>query len=193
MRTKTKKGFTLIELLIVIGILAILATAVTLVLNPAELLRQARDTTRISDIDTIAGALNLYTTTASNPDLDGTIGQTCTANCWVHASGVAANCGARHGTKTTSSSVATAVNGTGWIPVNLASTTGGSPIARLPVDPTNSATYFYSYACDSSAATYEVDAAFESVKYLTDDDRDGKDGGSSSTVYEVGTDPGLDL
>ena len=33
-----KKGFTLIELVIVIGILAILATVVVLVLNPAQLL-----------------------------------------------------------------------------------------------------------------------------------------------------------
>lgn len=38
-----RKGFTLIELLIVIGILAVLATAVIMVLNPAELLKQARD------------------------------------------------------------------------------------------------------------------------------------------------------
>jgi prepilin-type N-terminal cleavage/methylation domain-containing protein len=41
------KGFTLIELLIVIAILAILATAVVLVLNPAQILAQARDAQRI--------------------------------------------------------------------------------------------------------------------------------------------------
>ncbi|MGC9603563.1 MAG: type II secretion system protein, partial [Minisyncoccia bacterium] len=41
-------GFTLIELLVVIGILGTLATAVVLVLNPAQLLAQARDSTRLS-------------------------------------------------------------------------------------------------------------------------------------------------
>jgi prepilin-type N-terminal cleavage/methylation domain-containing protein len=36
------KAFTLIELLVVIAILAVLAVAVTLILNPAELIRQGR-------------------------------------------------------------------------------------------------------------------------------------------------------
>ncbi|MDD4819148.1 MAG: prepilin-type N-terminal cleavage/methylation domain-containing protein, partial [Candidatus Colwellbacteria bacterium] len=37
-----KTAFTLVELLIVIAILAVLAAAVVIVLNPAELLAQAR-------------------------------------------------------------------------------------------------------------------------------------------------------
>ncbi len=53
-----KKGFTLIELLIVIGIIGILAAAVIVVLNPAELLAQARDGTRLSDIDSANSAIN---------------------------------------------------------------------------------------------------------------------------------------
>ena len=57
---KKQKGFTLIELLIVIAIIAILAVVVVLTLNPAELLRQARDSNRISDFATIKSALSLY-------------------------------------------------------------------------------------------------------------------------------------
>ena len=41
-----RSGFTLIELLVVIAIIAILAVVVILTLNPAQLLAQARDSTR---------------------------------------------------------------------------------------------------------------------------------------------------
>ena len=64
-----KKGFTLLELLIVIAILAILATATILVLNPAELLKQARDSQRVTDIANLNSALSLYVTAVSSPYL----------------------------------------------------------------------------------------------------------------------------
>jgi prepilin-type N-terminal cleavage/methylation domain-containing protein len=57
---KSKLGFTLIELLIVIAIIAVLATAVVLILNPAELLRTARDTQRLSDFKKIQSALEYF-------------------------------------------------------------------------------------------------------------------------------------
>jgi len=66
----TKKGFTLLELLIVIAILAILASAAVVVLNPAELLRRARDSGRITNIANIRNAINLYLTTVTTIDLD---------------------------------------------------------------------------------------------------------------------------
>ncbi|NCN53269.1 prepilin-type N-terminal cleavage/methylation domain-containing protein [Candidatus Wolfebacteria bacterium] len=43
-------SFTLIELVIVIAILAILAAVVVLVINPAEHMKLARDSTRMSDL-----------------------------------------------------------------------------------------------------------------------------------------------
>jgi prepilin-type N-terminal cleavage/methylation domain-containing protein len=57
-----RRGFTLIELLVVIAIIAILAVVVVLTLNPAELLRQSRDSNRVSDMATLTSALNLYNT-----------------------------------------------------------------------------------------------------------------------------------
>ncbi|MEK7094356.1 MAG: prepilin-type N-terminal cleavage/methylation domain-containing protein [Patescibacteria group bacterium] len=57
-----QKGFTLIELLIVIAIIAVLSVVVVLTLNPAELLRRARDSTRISDMSSLNSALNNYRT-----------------------------------------------------------------------------------------------------------------------------------
>jgi len=170
-----QKGFTLIELLIVIGILAILTAAVVVALNPAQLLAQARDSQRLSDLDALRSAIALYAATATTV----TFGETL--NCTAAGTPSTGSC-----TTTTS----TVVTGTGWVAVALSDTSGGSPLAALPLDPTNSTTYFYAYDGDNTNKTFEVDAVLESTKYS------GKmttDGGSSASFYEIGTDPGLDL
>ena len=58
--SKKTFGFTLIELLIVIGILAILALFIVLVINPVEILAQTRDSTRADELRTLNDSLNLY-------------------------------------------------------------------------------------------------------------------------------------
>ena len=180
-----KKGFTLIELLIVIGILAILTAAVVVVLNPAELLKQARDSQRMSDLDSVKSAVSLYLATASTPDLtEGITGDA--------ARTTAATSTYNPFTTITNYSISstTAINGTGWVTVKLSDTSGGSPLSALPLDPVNNTNYFYGWAADESANTFELDARLESSKYS------GKmttDGGSSADFYEIGTDPGLDL
>ena len=62
MINKRKRSFTLIELLVVIGILAILATIVVLVINPAERLAQTRDSKRLHDLKILQSAINLTVT-----------------------------------------------------------------------------------------------------------------------------------
>ena len=59
MTNTLKKGFTLVELLIVIAVLAILIAAVVIVLNPGEILAQARDSQRLNDLNTLKSALGL--------------------------------------------------------------------------------------------------------------------------------------
>ena len=54
-----KKGFTLIELLIVITIIAILATATFVALDPLTRFRDSRDSRRWSDVVAIADAIKL--------------------------------------------------------------------------------------------------------------------------------------
>lgn len=51
------KGFTLIEILIVIGIMAILATAIILAINPPRQFAQARNTQRWSNVNNILDAV----------------------------------------------------------------------------------------------------------------------------------------
>ena len=179
-----QKGFTLIELLVVIALIAVLAVAVVLALNPAELLKQGRDSTRISDLANINSALSLYLVDVATSSAMGNYN-----TCYVHASSGAtlANCQARFasGISTTSLIASQAVNGQGWIPVNLTAISSGSPLPRYPIDPTNNATYYYAFRPGTTTGFYEINAVLESSKYIP---QMASDGGSSSTVYEVGTD-----
>lgn len=51
------KGFTLIEILVVIGIIGVLATVVLVAVNPARQFKQARDSQRVANVNTILNAL----------------------------------------------------------------------------------------------------------------------------------------
>ena len=178
----TKKGFTLLELLIVIGILAILSTTVVLVINPAELLAKARDSQRISDLNTVKTAIAYYITEAGNPSIG------LSANSYSHVTGV--TCSER----TASSTSSQAINGTGWIPVNFGALAGGSPISNLPVDPNASTAstgnYYYVYLPDATKLTFKLIANMESAYYKNggDGNVESTDGGKNVNLYEVGTD-----
>ncbi len=197
-----KKGFTLLELLIVIGILAILATAAVLVLNPAELLRQARDSTRASDLASINSTLGLYLSTVATPLMDNRTTTQCVGgtNPRTYSAMTGATSSASTFTYATGSffgSTTRGVNGTGWLPINLAAMTGGSPLSNMPVDPSNTSSsgqmLTYVYGCDDTNKTYVITSRFESQKYVTDLGLPSKDGGPDANLYEVGTAPGLDL
>src|SRR5512140_2567136 len=62
----SRKSFTLIELLIVLALVAILSVVVILTLNPSELIKQARDSTRLSDLSTLNTALGAYNADVNN-------------------------------------------------------------------------------------------------------------------------------
>jgi len=180
-----KKGFTLLELLIVIGILAILATVVALVLNPAELLRQARDSQRLSDLRTINSAIGLWVSSATSTTLSGTT--YCTVGTALF-SGDSGSC---------TTNATTSIDGTGWVDINFQAIPGGSPLSRLPLDPSQTASLYYIFKSDNTNTTFELNAAMESVKYsnggAADVESNNKDGGDNPNAYEIGTDPGLDL
>ncbi len=219
---KQVKGFTLIELLIVIGIIAILATVVILTLNPAELLRQARDSTRASDFSTLKSAISLYSADVSNPAF-GTSSRSAVGWCYISITSAqasqaswttsSASCNARAvwWATTTMAVVASTtegakrnVDGTGWIPINFNTISSGAPLSALPVDPvtpnTGGATAgvtsddrYYVYLTDGVGG-FEVNGVLESLKYASSSENDGGSHNSAPfLLYEVGTDPGLDL
>ena len=197
---KKQKGFTLIELLVVIAIIAILAVVVVLTLNPAELLRQARDSNRVSDFATLKSAIGLYAADVSSPSFTptngviyisqqtgtplttSTLNGTSSATNWGFATADTVNA-------TFTSTVYRNVDATGWIPVAFNKISSGAPVGSLPVDPTNNASYTYAYVGNNASSTYKLAAKMESTKYGNSGSGDvvSTDGGPSTSTYEQGT------
>jgi len=174
------KGFTLIELLIVIAILAVLASITVVAINPADIFRRTRDSQRISDLDSIRTAINFYVVNTSSPAFGSA------SNSYSHVAST--NCAGRTGTTGTQ-----AVNGSGWIPVNLTSLGGTPPLSNWPIDPnpttvTNNPGRYYVYLTNGTS-TFEVIANMESSQYSQggSNDVESKDGGKIAGLYEVGT------
>lgn len=188
---KTDSSFTLIELLIVIAILAVLATAVVLVLNPAELIRQARDSTRLSDLALLNKALSFVqayspgtslgtpsTVYVSIPDTTSTcanLGLPAPPTGWSYAC--------------VTTSTLRRTNGTGWVPVDFTAFAGGTILSNLPIDPINSTSTgeYYTY---TPGGSWELTAFLTSNKYKMGGgtDKSSTDNGSYPDLYELGTD-----
>ncbi len=184
-----KKGFTLLELLIVIGILAILAAVTVLVINPAQLLKRARDSQRMSDLSTLQTAIGLYLTDAA------TISMGTTNECrYTLGTGLCFIGSAASGCSTVVCTNSQVVSGTGWVPINFNTISGGSPLGALPIDPTNTsgtghaAHLYYVYDVNTTALAYEINANLESAYYIQGGttDKESKDGGNAPEIYEVG-------
>ena len=117
----TRAGFTLIEVLVSLAIVAVLSTVVVVTLNPAELMKQARDSNRISDLNTVNTALStyaadvvgatvgasstVYVSLPSNSSDCSDLGLPALPSGWIY------KCATRENL--------TKIDGTGWIPANL--------------------------------------------------------------------------
>lgn len=210
------QGFTLLELLVVIAIIAILSVVIVLILNPSESLKRSRDAARISDLTAIKKAMSVYVTSTSTPFLGGnatngtckptpatSFGVSGTFKIWYSLPSTSAitDTTLDTGTTVTNASQVTLANiakvdSTGWIPVNLDSLTGGSPISNFPIDPINTITNLasvastdlvYRYACSQNPLSFEVDATLESTGFTISDPKMANDGGDSNLYYEAGT------
>lgn len=183
-----QKSFTLVELLIVIGVIAVLTTAVIVALNPLDYLKQARDAQRVSDLDSINKALlvlesqgytsfgNPNTVYVSIPDTSSTcanLGLPSLPSGWSYRCVTQANL--------------QRIDGNGWIPVNFSQSRALS-FSKLPIDPINATSTgnYYTYVTGGS---FKLSSRLESEKYILN--LTNKDGGSDPALYEKGNDLSL--
>jgi len=176
MHFSSRKAFTLLEVLVVAGIVAILAIVVVITLNPIQLLEQSRDADRVSDMSTLNKAVALYHEDAMNHPSTMFMGTssiiylsvpdpTATTTAGTNCSGIGLGLPST-GYHCPWAATYRNVNGAGWIPIDFASSTFGSSISALSVDPINTAASgeYYEYTTDG-AGNWQIVSVPESQKY----------------------------
>lgn len=163
-------GFTLVELLVVIAIVAILAAVVVLIINPLELTRRGRDAARLADLANLQNAINVAVQEATG---SGAVTVLCKAAGAYPCSGKS-NVDSR------------ASNGNGWVKTDLSAQQSVS-VPTLPIDPSNGATYHYTYCAAGDA--WEINAVLESAQQKGRMVSDGGNENADDTTgrYEVGS------
>ncbi|MCX7589639.1 MAG: hypothetical protein N2Z85_01720, partial [Patescibacteria group bacterium] len=76
------------------------------------------------------------------------------------------------------------IDGTGWIPIDFNQLSFGRSLSKLPIDPINNTSSFYSYVYNPTINKYEINGMFESNKYKLIAQNDG---GDSNDLYEIGS------
>lgn len=174
------KSFTLLELLIVIGILAVLSTALIMVIRPAEQFRKSRDSSRVSQLDSLRTALNMalmenvslgedhtvYLSLPSNDPSCSDLSLPPLPNSWTY------HC--------SNSQNFRKIDGTGWIPINFTQLVTVN-LPALPIDPLNNTTYYFTY---TTGGSYELTALLESSERH---EPALNDGDAFPGLYAVGT------
>ncbi|KKP69953.1 hypothetical protein A2X44_01945 [candidate division CPR3 bacterium GWF2_35_18] len=149
---KSREGFTLIELLVVIAIIGILAAVVVLAINPVAMMQKGRDSNRKSDLATLSKAIDIYMTQGATAVPGG-------ANVNQTSQGMTNCCS---GTVSTCTGPTTSTTG-GWIiPFAVSCGVDLSPyIAKIPIDPNNTATLRYHYDTNATGDRYCLEADME--------------------------------
>lgn len=166
------KGFTLIELLMTMGVIAVLASVMFIIINPTEQARRARDSKRISDLSTIKTAIDLGL--ADGEELISTAG-------WVTFGADVDNFAGMTDFKIGK-----------YAPTIPKDPYKGTGLPKIITDgaacSTSGAASIPEYLFWSDGETYIVRSVMESKTNcnLVQDD------GNPNSTYELGTEPGLD-
>jgi len=184
----SRQSFTLIELLVAVALIAVLAVAVIMSLNPQELIKQSRDSTRLSDLQNLNKSLSWF-----EADTGGIGFMGSSSVIYVSIPDTTSTC-ANLGLPTPPSGYSyrcvTAQNlqktdGSGWIPVNFNQISFGKTLTKLPIDPINqtSTGNYYTYVPGGS---WEITTILESQKYSPQAINDGD---AFPGVYSLRTSP----
>ena len=163
----------------VIPIILILVSSIILVMNPVELLKKARDSQRLSDVNALRTAISYYVTESSKPVLGS-------AKYYYVSNNV--NPGITCAGRIAKVSGSQATDGNGWIPIDFTSMTD-LPLEALPSDPIAGDKNFYVYLVDPTTNQFELITNMESSYYSKGGrgDVESTDGGLFPDLYEVGT------
>lgn len=173
-----RKGFTLVELLVVVAIVAILAGALFLVINPLELMKKGRDSKRMSELNGLNKAIAAAMANSSSFTLAARTDSSCSTNSNARS--------------------ATGVSGSYIQYTSTPSAALQSFIPSLPADPRNGVSAgggvnFCYYFGANAAGQWEINALLESADnavYATNDGGNSQDCStmpSPSCRFEVGT------
>lgn len=175
--------FSLVKSIIVVLVVLILVGGLLYWYNPYEKARIARDETRIRQLQKLDEAIAVYL--ENNSKTKAATCDGCTLGKDIFATGVIELDSSLKVKVSTSS----AVNITGWVPLDfsLNAKIGGTPIKRLPFDPSNEPPYVYTFTPGRNG-TYKLSAALESTQ---NDEVEKNDAGINETRYELGNDLSL--
>lgn len=137
---RNASGFTLVELIIVIAIIAILAAAIFVAIDPARRLHESRNARRSSDVATILDGVKTY-----QADHAGTH--------YINVENLALNLYYQIGTASSGCAITCGLENTEGECVNM-SGIGTNYLAQIPFDPTSgtNATTKYALSKDSNGA-----------------------------------------
>lgn len=176
MKTRPKSAFTLIELIIVIAIIAILAAAIFVAIDPARRLHEARNARRSSDVATILEAVKKH-----QADNDGTLYSTIssiTDDRFVLI-GTTTNDDGLCAEESTSADVcANTATASGTADCVDLSSIGATYLASIPKDPqtgTDADTQYYLFKGDENEITVGA----------CDEEGEGAGGAGAAPVIEV--------
>lgn len=201
MQIRYRSAFTLAEVLISVGVIAFVAVAVLVVLNPVEIMRTSRDSRRVSELNTLSKTAYLY-----ESDVQGSIGASSTVYVSIPDPQAATSAGSNCQSlglpalpngwsyHCAGPDYYRNIDGTGWVPIDFTGLSAGRPFEKLPVDPANStsSSLYFTYATNGHL-NYEFTSAMESKKYGLGGPEDivSRDGGKYQDLFEIGQDVNL--